>query len=68
LRGEEYLVSKFANAVITPTDYGLSKFVADDLMWLGGMKNREALGGQLHLTTYRPSIPVTLSQPARRRH
>ena len=53
LRGEELLASKFANAVITPTDYGLSRFAADGLMWTVGMKNREAIGGQLHLTTYR---------------
>jgi hypothetical protein len=53
LRGEELLVSKFANAVVTPAEHGLSRFAADDLMWTVGMKDKEAIGGQLHLTTYR---------------
>ena len=53
LPGEQLLESKFANAIIRPADYDLSRFFADDLLWTVGMKNKEAIGGQLHLTTYR---------------
>ena len=53
LQGERLLESKFANAIIKPADYDLSRFFADDLLWTIGMKDKEAIGGQLHLTTYR---------------
>jgi hypothetical protein len=53
LQGERLLLSKFANAIIRPADYHLSRFAADDLLWLVGMKDKEAIGGKLHLTTYR---------------
>lgn len=51
--GESLLASKFANAVITPTEHGLTRLVADGLMWLVGMKDREAIGGRLYLTNQR---------------
>jgi len=53
LEGERLLTSKLANAIIRPADYDLSRFFADDLLWTVGMKNKEAIGGKLHLTTYR---------------
>lgn len=53
LDGETVLLQKAANAIIIPSDHGLSRFVADGLMHLVGMKDKEAIGGHLYLTTYR---------------
>ena len=38
LAGEELLLSKKVNFVISVSDYGLSRFVADDLMWIAGLQ------------------------------
>ena len=53
LSGESVILSKGANAVIKISDYGLSRFAFDQLMWTVGMKGKEAIGGKLHLTNYR---------------
>ena len=53
LAGEELLLSKKVNFVISVSDYGLSRFVADDLMWIAGLQGKEAIGGKLYLTNYR---------------
>jgi hypothetical protein len=53
LPGERIVLSKSANAVVTPTEYGLGRFPFDDYLGLVGMKGREAIGGKLHLTTTR---------------
>lgn len=50
---EELVVTKSANAVIRPSEYGLKRFPFDKYMPLVGMKGREAIGGKLHLTTFR---------------
>ncbi|AKF86321.1 hypothetical protein MFUL124B02_24680 [Myxococcus fulvus 124B02] len=47
------LLSKGANLVIKPSEHGLGRFAFDRLMWVVGMKQKEALGGELHLTNYR---------------
>lgn len=51
--GEEPLLTKNANLVIRIRDHGLSQFAFDKYMFLVGMKGKEALGGQVHLTSYR---------------
>lgn len=53
LPGERVLLSKPANAVIRLDEYGLSRFPADQLMWVAGFAGKEAIGGKLHLTNYR---------------
>lgn len=53
LDGEKLLTSKPANAVIKLTDYGLKRLPYDHLMNLTGFKGKEAIGGMLHLTTFR---------------
>lgn len=53
LPGEKVLLTKSANALIRIKDYGLSRFFADDLLRLIGMKGIEGIGGKLHLTNYR---------------
>ncbi|WP_120337396.1 hypothetical protein [Cryobacterium soli] len=53
LPGEVLLGTSKANAVIVPTDYGLSEFATGQLLGLIGMANREAIGGHLHITTAR---------------
>lgn len=53
LPNETLLVSKYANAIVTPTEYGLTRLVADDLLWTVGMKNQEAIGGKIYLTSQR---------------
>ncbi len=53
LQHEQKIQTKGANAIISLSDYGLSKFVADGLMWTIGMKGQEAIGGMIHLTNYR---------------
>jgi hypothetical protein len=53
LPGERRVLTKRANAIVSPTDYGLERFPYDKHMGLVGMKDREAIGGKLHLTTAR---------------
>jgi hypothetical protein len=53
LGGESVLLTKRANAIVRPTEYGLGRFPFDKYMGLVGMKGREALGGKLYLTSYR---------------
>lgn len=53
LPGERILLTKQANLVVNPEDFGLENFAFDDLLWAVGMKNRESLGGAMHLTNYR---------------
>lgn len=43
LDGERLLHTSKANAVIVPSDYGLSRFAADDLLPLVGLAGREGL-------------------------
>ena len=51
--GEELLLSKKANFVIAVSEYGLSRFGADDLMWIADLEGKEAIGGKLYVTNYR---------------
>ncbi|WP_321448399.1 hypothetical protein [uncultured Cohaesibacter sp.] len=53
LPGEVVKESFGANFIIQLEDYELKAFAASDLMWLVGMKGKEAIGGRLHLTNYR---------------
>jgi hypothetical protein len=53
LPGEQVLESKASNAVVTLSDHGLSRFAFDKYMWVAGMKEKEAIGGHLFLTSYR---------------
>lgn len=53
LPGEGVVLRKNANAVIDVRAAGLSRFAFDDLMWLVGMRGKEAIGGRLYLTNYR---------------
>ena len=50
---ENVLLSKKANAIIKPDEHGLSRFAFDHLMGTVGMAGMEAIGGNLHLTSYR---------------
>jgi len=51
--GEQHLLTKDANLVIRIKEHGLSQFAFDKYMFLIGMKGKEALGGQCHLTNFR---------------
>jgi hypothetical protein len=53
LPGETLVASNRANALVLPTDYGLSRFPFDQYMGLIGMKGSEAVGGSLYLTSMR---------------
>lgn len=53
LPGERVLLSKPANAVIRLDEHGLSRLPADPLMRVMGFAGKEAIGGRLHLTSYR---------------
>jgi hypothetical protein len=53
LPGEHWIRTKLANMVISVKEYGLSRFAFDKYMGLVGMKGREAIGGNAHLTNYR---------------
>jgi hypothetical protein len=53
LPGEQVLESKAANAVVKLSEFGLSRFAFDKYMWVAGMKEKEAIGGHLTLTSYR---------------
>jgi hypothetical protein len=47
LPGEEILLSKLANLLVRPSEYGLSEFA------FGGSDGSEAIGGRAYLTSYR---------------
>jgi hypothetical protein len=51
--GERQILTKAANAIVRPDEHGLTRFFADQLMGVVGMQGREAIGGHLHLTSYR---------------
>jgi len=55
LLGEKVILSKNANAVIRISDYGLKKLPLgmSDSLALVGMAEKEAIGGELHLTNLR---------------
>jgi hypothetical protein len=53
LPDETIVMTSKANAVIVPSDYGLSQFASGQLLGIIGMGNREAIGGHLHITTAR---------------
>ena len=53
LPGEEVLVTRPANLVVVPKALGLDGFAFDGWLWAVGMKDRESLGGAVHLTNYR---------------
>lgn len=53
LEGEDIVKSFHANLVVKPKEFGLGKFPFDDLLWTVGMKDKEAIGGKVHLTNYR---------------
>lgn len=79
LDGERVLHRSKANAVIVPSDHGLSRFAADNLLPLAGLAGKEAIGGRLSVTTLRlafvahpfnrikgsTSIPLTVIEDAR---
>lgn len=53
MTGEQWLLSKPANAIIRLDEYGLRRMPFNLLLWTVGLKGQEAIGGHLHLTTYR---------------
>lgn len=54
LEGETVLLEKAANAVLHPSDYGLSKIPVGSVgLALMGWRDMEAIGGKLHVTNYR---------------
>ncbi len=53
LPGEKLLLSKGANAVIQLQEHGLKRLPADELTRLIGFRGKEAIGGKLHLTSFR---------------
>jgi hypothetical protein len=53
LPAERSIMTKAANMVVSVKESGLSRFAFDDLMWVAGMKGKEAIGGKAHLTNYR---------------
>jgi len=53
LPGERLIKSKGCNSIISVSEAGLTRFAADKYMWAVGMKGKEAIGGNIHLTNYR---------------
>ncbi|MEH2012276.1 GRAM domain-containing protein [Nostoc sp.] len=53
LSGEILLCSKAANAIIKISDYDLKSLPYNQLISIIGFKDKEAIGGMLHLTNYR---------------
>ena len=51
--GERLLSKHKANAIITPSDYGLGRVPHGQLLHLVGMAGKEGLGGHLHVTSVR---------------
>lgn len=63
LPGEKLALTKSANAVVSLSEHGLSRFAAGQLMWCVGMEGKEAIGGKLHLTDMRLVFKSHLIQP-----
>ncbi len=53
LPGEVLLHSCLGNAALDPRAFGLKPFALGELMFLAGLKDRESVGGALHLTNLR---------------
>lgn len=53
LPGERLLHSSLANLLVKPEDFRLRPFVFGGLQFLAGMKDKEVIGGALHLTNLR---------------
>lgn len=53
LPGESIGLTTKANAIVVPSEYGLSRFATDHLLGVVGMANRESIGGHLHVTNMR---------------
>jgi hypothetical protein len=53
LDGEEVVMSKAANALIVPSEYGLAALSLGRYRQLPDLAGREAIGGKLHLTSWR---------------
>ncbi len=53
LPGETLLHSTACNLLVKPQDFGLRNFALGDLLFLAGMKDKEAIGGMLHVTDLR---------------
>lgn len=53
LPGERLLHSSLANAAVDPRAFGLTPFALGELMFIAGLKDRETIGGALHLTNLR---------------
>lgn len=50
---EEIMGEEAANFIIVPKDFELKRFAFDNLLWMVGMQDREALGGKIYITNYR---------------
>lgn len=50
---EHPLAAVPVNLIVCPKDFGLQRFAFDSLLWIVGMKDKEALGGTLHITNHR---------------
>jgi hypothetical protein len=50
---ETGILEKNANALVRPDELGLSRFAFDHALGAAGLRGTEAIGGKLHLTTYR---------------
>ena len=50
---EKPLAAVPVNLIVRPNDFGLKRFAFDSLLWMVGMKDKEALGGTLHITNHR---------------
>lgn len=53
LPGEQILVTKLANLVVEPKNFGLQDFAFGDFLAAVGMNDKESIGGAIHLTNYR---------------
>jgi len=53
LPGETLIKSKGCNCIISVSEAGLTNLATDKYMWVVGMKGKEAIGGNIHLTNYR---------------
>lgn len=50
--GEKVIFLKNLNLIVILKEFGLKKFVYDDLLWIVGMKNKEVFGGKIYLMNY----------------
>ena len=53
LPGERLIERRLANLVVDPRVFGLRPFALGDLMFVAGLKDKEAIGGALYLTNLR---------------